>query len=218
MSRTKVDRKSNETGGATVNTHESRSTGCHTYEASMQRDLVEQAKRGDHDAFETLTAAAFDRLYAVARRILRDPDRSQDAVQECLVRAWRDLRGLRDPDRFDQWLYRLLVNACRDELRRSRRRLIEVHVLPLERALDRDATTELADRDELERGFRHLPVELRAVLVLRHYLGMRAAEIAETLGIPVGTVHSRLHYATIAMRAALEAEARMAVAELGRTA
>jgi RNA polymerase sigma-70 factor (ECF subfamily) len=185
----------------------------------MQRDLVEQAKRGDHDAFETLTSVAFDRLYAVAGRILRDPDRSQDAVQECLVRAWRDLRGLRDPDRFDAWLYRLLVNACRDELRRSRRRLIEVHVLPLERALDRDAATELANRDELERGFRQLPVELRAVLVLHHYLGMRSHEIAEILGIPVGTVHSRLQYATNAMRAALEADARLpAVAELGRTA
>ena len=62
----------------------------------MQRDLVERARSGDHDAFQALTAAAFDRLYAVAWRILRDKDRCDDAVQECLIRAWRDLRGLRD--------------------------------------------------------------------------------------------------------------------------
>jgi RNA polymerase sigma-70 factor (ECF subfamily) len=185
----------------------------------MQRDLVEQAKRGDHDAFETLTSAAFDRLYAVARRILRDPDRTDDAVQECLVRAWRDIRGLRDPDRFDAWLYRLLVNACRDEIRRFRRRLVEMHVLPLDKAAERDAASELEDRDHLERGFRQLPVEQRAVLVLHHYLGMRSPEIAEILGVPIGTVHSRLHYAAIAMRAALEADARPAlVVEGGRSA
>src|SRR6187455_3830043 len=111
----------------------------------MQRDLVEQAKRGDHDAFETLTADAFDRLYAVARRILRDPDRTDDAVQECLVRAWRDMRGLRDPDRFDAWLYRLLVNACRDELRKQRRRGPEIRVLPMDRAAPGNTQNELAD-------------------------------------------------------------------------
>jgi RNA polymerase sigma-70 factor (ECF subfamily) len=182
----------------------------------MQRELVELAKRGDHDAFEALATGAFDGLYALAHRILRDVDRTDDAVQECLIRAWRRLPRLREPERFDAWLRRLLVNACYDEGRRMRRRA-ELHILPLERAGGRDAATDLADRDELERGFRRLSVEQRSVLVLTHYLGMSAREIAETLDIPVGTVQSRLSYASKAMRAVLEADARPArLAEGGR--
>ena len=87
----------------------------------MQRDLVERARRGDHDAFAALAAAAISRLDGAARLILHDPDQAKDAVQETLVRAWCDLRTLRDPDRFDAWLHRLLVNSCLNEARRLRR-------------------------------------------------------------------------------------------------
>jgi RNA polymerase sigma factor (sigma-70 family) len=174
----------------------------------MQRELVEQARRGDHDAFEALASVAFDGLYALAHRILRDVDRADDAVQECLIRAWREIPHLRDPDRFEAWLRRLLVNACYDESRRSRRRSLALTLLPLERAGGHDTSTDLADRDALERGFRRLSVEQRTVLVMTHYLGLPAAEIALTLGIPVGTVQSRLRHALAAMRAALEADAR----------
>jgi RNA polymerase sigma-70 factor (ECF subfamily) len=174
----------------------------------MQADLVKRAQHGDREAFGVLATAAYDRLYAVARRILRDADRSEDAVQECLVRAWRGLRGLRDVDRFDAWLHRLLVNACLRESQRRRSRVMEVHVLPLATPAHGDVARELADRDELERGFRRLPIEQRAVLVMHHYLGLPMPEIAETLGIPQGTARSRLHYATLAMRAVLEADAR----------
>lgn len=174
----------------------------------MQRDLVELARHGDHDAFEALASVAFDGLYALAHRILRDLDRADDAVQECLIRAWKELPHLRDPDRFEAWLRRLLVNACYDESRRKHRRSMEIRVLPFERPGGRDAATDLADRDELERGFRRLSVEQRTVLVMTHYLGMSAGEIADTLGIPVGTVQSRLLYAIRAMRAVLEADAR----------
>jgi RNA polymerase sigma-70 factor (ECF subfamily) len=185
----------------------------------MQRDLVERAQGGDHEAFEALTANAFDRLYAIAYRILRDRDRCDDAVQECLVRAWRELRGLRDADRFDAWLHRLLVNACRDEGRRQRRAGPNVRLLVPDRPAPGDPFDDIVHRDQLERGFRRLNVDQRSVLVLHHYLGMRPPEIAETLGIPVGTVHSRLHYATTAMRAGLEADARGSlVATGGRTA
>lgn len=174
----------------------------------MQRELVEQARRGDHDAFEALASLAFDGLYALAHRILRDVDRTDDAVQECLISAWRQLPQLRDPDRFDAWLRRLLVHSCYDESRRMRRRSVEIHLLPRDRPDGRDPTSHMADRDELERGFRRLSVEQRVVLVMTHYLGMPAGEIAETLGIPVGTVQSRLLYAIRAMRAGLEADAR----------
>lgn len=184
-------------------------------EPGAQRTLVEQARRGDQDAYEALTTAAYDRLYTVARRILRDADRTDDAVQECLVRAWRDLRGLRDPDRWDAWLFRLLVNACRDEGRRQRRRGPEIRVIPLDRAAPDDPANDLAVRDQLERGFRRLNIDQRTVLVMHHYLGLKPSEIADTLGIPVGTVHSRLHYATTALRAVLEADARTAMVDAG---
>ena len=88
----------------------------------MTRDLVERARKGDHDAFAELAGAAISRLDATAWLMLRDADRATDAVQNALVRAWRDLPTLRDPDRFDAWLHRLLVNACIDEIRRVRRR------------------------------------------------------------------------------------------------
>jgi len=185
----------------------------------MQSDLVRRAQRGDHEAFDALAGDAYDRLFTLAHRILRDPERAKDAVQECLVRAWRDVRGLRDVDRFDAWLHRLLVNACYDEARRRRARAFEVHLLPIERAAPGRPFDDLADRDELERGFRRLPVEQRVVLVLHHYLGLRLPEIADILGVPEGTVRSRLHYASGAMRAVLEADARPAlVAQGGRTA
>lgn len=185
----------------------------------MTRELVERATNGDHEAFEALTAPLFDRLYAVARRILRDSDRTDDAVQDALIRAWRDLRGLRDPDRLEAWLYRLLVNACRDVSRRERRRTIEIRVRDLEHADTRDAVAEIDDRDELERAFRRLSVDQRSVLVLHHYLGLSSSEIARTLGLRQGTVHSRLHYATSALRALLEADARPGLAvDGGRTA
>src|SRR5262245_20091482 len=161
----------------------------------MQRELVERAKHGDHDAFEALLSARFDGLYALAERILRDVDRTDDAVQSCLISAWRKLPLLRETDRFDAWLRRLLVNACYDESRRTRRRSAEITSIPLDRSGGRDAGSDVADRDELERGFRRLAVEQRVVLVMTHYLGMRAAEVAETLDIPIATVQSRLRYA-----------------------
>ena len=176
----------------------------------MRRDLVEAARSGDHEAFEVLATSAGDRLYGVAFLILRAADLAEDAVQEALVRAWRQLPSLRDPDRFDAWLYRLVVNACADQGRQSRRWSHQVRALPLDVAVG-DHATSVALRDQLERGFSRLKPEQRAVLVLHHYSGFSAAEIARMLDIPEGTARSRLHYATAAMRAALEADARQPV-------
>ena len=180
----------------------------------MDIDLVEQAQRGDRDAFGILARRRGDRLFGIANRILRDIERSEDAVQQTLVIAWRELPRLRDPDRFDAWINRLLVNACYLEARRARQWGANIRVLPLDGPAGPDDTLNVADRDQLERGFRRLPPDQRAILVLRHYLGLEPAEIAETLGIPLGTARSRLHYAHRAMRAALEAvERSVAVGE-----
>ena len=188
----------------------------------MQRDLVEQAMAGDRDAFSELARAASGRLYVVARLILRDEGRAEDATQEALVAAWRRLSGLRDPDRFEAWLHRLLVNACYREARRSRRRgSIEIQVDALampEASPTPDQDFDLADRDQLERGFRRLDVDQRTVLVMHYYLGFSLDEAAEALGIPPGTVRSRLHRAINAMRAALEADARPPMLSEGRPA
>jgi RNA polymerase sigma-70 factor, ECF subfamily len=186
-------------------------------EQPVQRNVVEAARGGDHEAFEVLASAAGDRLYAIAWLILRDRQRAEDAVQEALVNAWRDLPRLRDPDRFDAWLHRLVVNASTDQGRQARRWSTEVRMIRSGPTTE-DAANSLADRDQLERGFRHLKPEQRTIVVLHFYVGLPVPEIAQTLGIPAGTVKSRLHYATAALRAALEADARGPVAMNGRPA
>jgi RNA polymerase sigma-70 factor (ECF subfamily) len=170
-------------------------------------ELVRLAREGDRDAFDLLMTALIDHLYRIARLILRDFDSAEDAVQEALVRCWRDLPGLRDPDRFDAWLNRLLLNSVTDEARSRRRYAANVSVLHLE-PTQSDSAGALADRDELARVFDRLSIDHRTIVVLHHYLGMTVNEAATTIGIPVGTAKSRLHYATDALRAALEADAR----------
>jgi RNA polymerase sigma-70 factor (ECF subfamily) len=177
----------------------------------VRRDLVEAAKGGDFEAFEVLMQSAADRLYAVARLILRSPDLAQDAVQETLVRAWQQLPTLRDVDRFEAWLHRIVVNACADQSRQRRRWSQEIRVLSQEPGVA-DGTRTVADRDQLERGFRRLKPEQRVVAVLHYYSGFSTAEIATMLGISRDTAKSRLRYATEALRAALDADARIPAA------
>jgi len=173
----------------------------------MQRELVERAQRGDHDAFAVLAGAAINRLDVAARLVLRDSERAKDAVQESLVRAWRNLPGLRDPERFDAWLHRLLVRACYDELRRSRRRPIEIELKAIDDPLVADEATATAARDEIERGFRRLDDDQRLVLVLHYYLDLPLSEVAATLGVPLGTAKSRLGRGLTVLRRALNVHA-----------
>ncbi len=165
--------------------------------------LVEQAREGDHDAFALLAGAAIARLDAAARLILRDPELARDAVQDGLVRAWRDLRSLRDPDRFDAWVYRLTVNACLDITRRRRRRAIEVEITPIDGPVSADIASLIADRDQLDQALKRLEPEWRALVVAHYYLGMPLPEAAAALGIPLGTAKSRLHRSLSAMRIAM---------------
>jgi RNA polymerase sigma-70 factor (ECF subfamily) len=184
----------------------------------LRPELVARAQSGDRAAFDALAASRYDQLYAVGRRILRDGHAAEDAVQEALIRAWRDLRSLREPERFDAWVYRLLVRACYDHTRR--RRPFEVTIKPIDeqRSDPADDIAVVAHRDELERAFLKLSVDHRAVLVLTHYAGLPAADVGRALGIPVGTVRSRLHYAIRSMRTALAHPAPDdgAVGEFGR--
>jgi RNA polymerase sigma-70 factor, ECF subfamily len=178
----------------------------------MRQDLVERARRGDREAFGQLAAGEVDRLLAIARLVLRDSDMAEDAVQEALVRCWRQLPKLRDVERFDAWLYRILMHAAADESSRRRRfegRIESVRVEP--RVADK--TSDIADREQLERGFQRLSLDHRAVVVLHHYIGLPLADVASALGIPVGTAKSRYHYAISALRAALEADARLVGSE-----
>jgi RNA polymerase sigma-70 factor (ECF subfamily) len=185
----------------------------------VDRVLVEQARRGDREAFTVLVHQVSDTLYAVAQRILRDPGLAEDALQNALVLAWRRIPKLRDPERFEAWIHRILVHACYDESRRARPWAAQVRVLPMDGPSAPDGSDALADRDELERAFRRLSVEQRAVFVLHHYLGLPLVEVAELLGIPAGTARSRLHYALAGLRNALMADAEPAtIAQEGRPA
>ena len=175
----------------------------------MDRDLVEQARAGDQSAFMALVRSRGDQLFSIAQRILRDVDRAEDALQDALVIAWRDLPGLRDPDRFDAWVHRVLTNVCIAQATRERRRAANLRVLPLDGPPAPDDLLGVVDRDQVDRGFRRLTPEERAILVLHHYVGYAPSEIAELLGRPPGTIRSRLHHAHRAMRAALDAEARV---------
>ena len=169
-----------------------------------QRQLVERAGRGDHDAFAVLIGAAIARLDGAARLILRDSELARDAVQEALVRAWRDLPALRDPERFDAWLHRLTVHACLDTARRRRRRPIEVELTPASGSATPDLASAVVDRELLDRALRLLEPEWRAVIVLHYYCGMPLPEVAGTLGIPLGTAKSRLSRSLSLMRSSIE--------------
>lgn len=179
----------------------------------MTRELVEQAMQGDRDAFATLVGRSLRRLVGTAGLILQDPAGADDAAQEALIRAWRDLPKLRDPDRFDRWLYRLLVRACHDQRRRSRNELPIDLVFADRGPWQPDAASRVADRDELDRGFAHLSDEHRLVVVLRYYAGFSDAEVARVAALPIGTVKSRLSRALDLLRAGMAADARAALVE-----
>jgi RNA polymerase sigma-70 factor, ECF subfamily len=174
----------------------------------VDRDLVEAAQRGDREAYVDLVRSRSDRLFALAHRIVRDIERAEDAFQDALVVAWRDLPTLRDPDRFDPWLRRIVVNRCVRNATRERLRTANLQALPLDGPIAPDDLLSISIRDELERGFLRLSVEQRVVLTLHHFEGYALKEIAELLEIPPGTARSRLHHAHRAMRAALEADER----------
>ncbi|HEX5589503.1 MAG TPA: sigma-70 family RNA polymerase sigma factor [Candidatus Limnocylindrales bacterium] len=182
----------------------------------MDIELVRMAQRGDEEAFASLAVAIGGRLHAVSQRILRDTDLAEDATQQALLSIWRDLPLLHDPAKFDAWSYRLLVRACYAEGRRTRAWAPNLRLMPASEPSIPEGLSEVVDRDQLERGFRRLSIDHRVVVVLHHYLDLPLEGVAETLGVPLGTVRSRLHYAMRGLRAALEADARPAAREAAK--
>src|SRR4029078_10091363 len=174
----------------------------------LERELVDLAKRGDEEAFDALARQVGDRCMAIASWILHDADLAEDAVQATLVRAWRDLRTLRDAERLEPWLHRILTNESYAEARRRRRWSANIRLLPTEQAVAEDGVLTVHDRDQLDRAFRRLTLEQRTGLVFPHYVGLPLPEVAGRLGIPLGTAKSRLHHATAALRASVEADQR----------
>jgi RNA polymerase sigma-70 factor (ECF subfamily) len=141
-----------------------------------------------------------DAVYRISLAILGDEADARDAAQETFVAAWRQLPRLREPARFDAWLQRIAVNAARMTHRaRARRRVREIHVRP--------PSAEPSDSGALAAALDRLPVEQRSLLAL-HYLEDRSIEeIAAILGIPAGTVKSRLFTARRALDDALRRDA-----------
>jgi RNA polymerase sigma-70 factor, ECF subfamily len=177
----------------------------------MDQDLVVRVQRGDRRAFEALATADYPRLFQVAHEILSDRSLAEDATQQALLDIWRDIRRLRDPSKYEGWAYRLLVRVCYAEAKRQPKWQPSDELTSAEEPGMADAYGVVADRDQLERGFRHLSMDHRVVLVLHFLMDLTPEEVAEAVGISRWTVYSRLGAATKAMRAALEADARAIV-------
>jgi RNA polymerase sigma-70 factor (ECF subfamily) len=180
--------------------------------------LVRRARAGDATAFAELVDTRIDRCYRLAWSILNNDADAADATQDALVAAWRQLPRLRDPAVFDGWLNRIVANAAL-MARRHRVRLREVSVAPAfpgdeTRPLEppqlvsaRTGQDQFVDNDAIGRAFDRLRPQDRMILVLHHVEERPVAEIARSLGIPVGTAKWRLHAARTALEKAMEAEA-----------
>ncbi|MGH2383132.1 MAG: RNA polymerase sigma factor [Candidatus Limnocylindria bacterium] len=182
----------------------------------MQEELVQRAKNGDHGAFESLVRPEIERLYGLAGLLLSDRSRAEDAVQEALLKAWRDLPKLREVGKFAAWLRRLVVNASHDEGRRLGRRKREVELKPHHDRAKADQLDGLLDRDELSQAFRRLKEEERTVVALRYFLDLSTADAAAALGMREVTYRSKLHRALRTLNAALAADARATANPEGR--
>ena len=175
----------------------------------MDVELVARAQAGDHDAFTEIATALHNRLYRVALNLLSDVHLAEDATQHTIIEMWRNLPRLREPQKLEAWAHRIVVNACRREGRKRTRWIQAMTVTPEEDPRAGQGFATVAHRDQLERGFRQLPAEQREVVVLYHYAALPMREVADVLGIPIGTVGSRLSRAMRSLRAALEADERL---------
>lgn len=170
----------------------------------MNGALIERARAGDADAFDELARRRIDSVYRTALGILGNPADARDATQDAMISAWRSIRSLRDAERFDSWLYRITLNAARMVARRRRGlREISLNAAHNPSASGSPGSTELVAH-EFDRAFDRLTVDQRALLIGHHLDGRPISELADRLGIPEGTVKSRLHAARQALERALD--------------
>jgi RNA polymerase sigma-70 factor, ECF subfamily len=172
------------------------------------REIVRQAQAGRTEAFEALVEHFGAQMYRLASAIV-GPDDARDVAQETFIAAWRDLPRLRDPDRFEPWLRRITVNRSRNALRGRQRR----PALSLDQAGPGDYLAEAGDfreaahaRQALDGAFAGLSAEQRAVIVLHYGADLSIGEVAESVGVAVGTAKSRLNAALRCLRAAVKGQ------------
>ena len=170
--------------------------------ARVADELVDRARAGDHDAYTVLVGAHFERTLRMARALTGNDADARDATQDAFVAVWRGLPSLRDPARFEPWLHQVIRNRCRDLLRR-RRRVREIALDGHDVVVDDPGSTSL-DRTVLLAAFDRLSMDERRILVLHHLEGLPVAEVGRQLGIPEGTVKSRLFAARRSLRRAME--------------
>lgn len=166
------------------------------------RALVAAAQGGDRDALDTLLRRHHDRLHALCRRLTGHDADALDATQEALIAIVRGLPRFDGRAAFSTWAYRIATNACLDELRRRRRRPepgLPEFERPNPRSSAPSAETRVAERMVIDAALAELPPEFRAPVVLRDLCQLDYAEIAEVLGIPPGTVRSRIARARAAL-------------------
>lgn len=172
-------------------------------EAIVETIGVHVGSRSRAEAFRALAEHHLPADYRLARAILRDPIEAEDATHDAYLAAWQHWATLRDPGRFEHWFRRILVNTCRNRLKKLARQ--HVRDISLELA-DRgaDGRSEVEDRLLIGRAFAGLRPDDRLILALRFYRDLTVDEIADALGLPSGTVKSRLHRALGRLHAALD--------------
>ena len=167
--------------------------------SGSDRALVAQAQSGERAALDELLRDHYDRIYAICRRITGNNADASDATQEALMSIVQGLSKFDNRAAFSTWSYRVATNACLDELRRRKRlptpALVDEHHGWVDQNINDRAPAfdeQLVLRDEIQAALEQVPEEFRAPVILRDCAGLNYAEIAETLGIPPGTVRSRI--------------------------
>lgn len=162
------------------------------------------------EAFLLLANEHLDRAYRLARAILRNPTEAQDATHDAFVQAWGKWGSLRDPGRFEPWFDRILVNTCRNRLRSNRWLATDISAEVTLATSDQVGRTD--DRQAIGAAIAALSADHQIVVALRFYRDLTVGDIASRLGIPEGTVRSRIHYALRRLQEAMEAADRKGTA------